>query len=1850
EDAEALRNVSVNDYKDILTEKYDDRFQPALYDVLINRAINFYRFYAVRLMLQQTFAVDDVRYFADAESFAGLDIQSPDTMASSYLVLKTYRKILRFHRDDVDKAALIYADCRRLAFVREQGVYQGKEKLYENALIDMSRRYESVKDNAIVLFELATFYSGKGDNWRYDKTDGNRSGYVKARELAERIKKDYPGMLDEKADGIIRFVKDRALEVRYEPVQLPDRPFLSLVKFRNINILYQTVYKLTKEEALDYSVGKYRYHYRDDIRDFIRTLKSTPVTGEIKLPETDDHQHYTTEIKTDPLNKGFYLVFFSDAPNPLASEVYNISFLQISGLTAADRMVGDTVTVIVTDRESGAPIQGAMFSSHKNILSDRAGLARFKKNSGESYYDVRYGNDCLLVFGSGGKISYTENQERISAVIFTDRAVYRPGQTVLFKAVLYRNFEDETKELLKNHAVNMRFRDANRQIIAEQNMTVNDFGSVSGSFSIPQGLLNGYFTVECGDYGSVPVQVEEYKRPAFEVKFDTVRENYKLNDHVEIFATAKAFAGYAIDGAGVQYRVVRKAHYRLLRRWYPPGNESVKIAGGNAKTDQNGKITVAFQALAGDNEKNVKTDDLIYTYTVEIDVTDMNGETQTATIDVNIGNIPLLIKTNIPEKMYIEQTDGYTVETTNLNGNATPATVNVQIVALKSPEKILRKRLWNDGIDLQTISEAAFRRDFPADEYGDELNPFHFPEKHTVTKFTIDTEKTKTFDLSALKDGGFYKLILKARNRQGISAEDTVIFHLADGKSPEKIASMDDWLTAVKKSGEPGENVEIFLAGGNDESYVYCEIIHKNKLTASEWIKTGTKPVKFTFPIEERHRGGFIIQFNMVQNNRIYTATQQIHVPFTNKMLDVKLATFRDRLLPGESEKWTMLVSDKKGGKQIAEVVASLYDASLDAIAEHSWTDVRSFYNLLYRNYYIYSWSHKSTGRAAYPGVWKKTGNNFPYHSIAVANINWFDGSYRTAFMPSGTASDFMVRGLRSVALAENKAATVQESSIAESFSLTLEVAEDRVYSIIPAGYGEQSPPAPKSDENFPDLTTVQTRANFNETAFFYPHLRTGENGEVMIEFVMPEALTRWKLLSFAHTKDLKIGTYTNELITQKKVAVSANMPRFFRENDEITLTAKVNSLTETSLEGQALLRLYDAVTMQPADNIITSEKTLFFHLKQGQSAAVTWKLKIPEGIQALAYKITAQAGAHSDGEEKTVPVLPLAMSVTESLPFTVRAGQTRSFVLDKLVNNKSKTLRHNRLTVEYTSAPAWYAVLSLPHIMEYPYECAEQTFARYYANALATAIINKTPRLKQIFDTWNMPGSDALLSSLEKNRELKQTVLEETPWVMQAKSETESRKRLALLFDLNRMSGELNRTLNKLEKMQNTDGGFPWFEENPSDRYITQHIIAGIAHLDKLGATRHPQKICGIVAKGLHWLDSEIRNDYAALIRNKADLEKKHISPLQIHYLYACSFDAHRPPDENAARAFDFLLSQTEQFWTQFSTGEKALAALILNRYNRRTTAEKIIASLREHAQHTEDAGMYWKDNIAGYAWYQAPVETQAILMEAFREVAGDEESTEKMKIWLLRNKQTNAWNTTKATTEAIYALLMSGSNLLDESKSPEIKIAGKPLHKIAPEPLRPEPGTGYAKTVFSEKEITSKMGNITVENPNNSGIAYGGIYWQYFERMDKITSAVTALKMTKQLFLRTPTDKGEVLTSVNEKNVLHPGDRICVRIELQADRDYEYVHLKDMRASGLEPVGTVSGHRRQDGLWYFESIKDASNNYFITFLPRGTYVFEYDLRVTHPGNFSNGITTFQCMYAPEFSAHSEGTAITVK
>jgi uncharacterized protein YfaS (alpha-2-macroglobulin family) len=990
-----------------------------------------------------------------------------------------------------------------------------------------------------------------------------------------------------------------------------------------------------------------------------------------------------------------------------------------------------------------------------------------------------------------------------------------------------------------------------------------------------------------------------------------------------------------------------------------------------------------------------------------------------------------------------------------------------------------------------------------------------------------------------------------------------------------------------------------------------------------------------------------------VKNNRLYTYLETINIPWTNKEVNIEYTSFRDKVLPGSEEKWSIKITGEKADKINAEALISMYDASLDQFKPHNWRSLSSLWPSINRNTRISS-------------------SNF--NSVMLNNFKTADAQY--VDFPSISYQDLIKNGwewspsgnrivLRGAATMRNDIQSMEKSVSVES------MLQGKV-----AGISINAPSEPLDEEVKNDdkptvvdkiSQDVQIRSNLNETAFFFPDLHTNDKGEISFSFTMPEALTKWKMMTLAHTQTLASGYSERTLITQKPLMIQPNAPRFLREGDAMEFSAKVVNVTDKEITGVATLELIDAATNKVIDGLFQNVfPNQYFTVAAGQSMAVKFPISVATNFNsAVYYKITAvsttkdsSGNVYSDGEASTLPVLSNRTLVTETLPINLRNTNSKNFSFDKLKNSEknSATLTHQSITVEYSTNPAWYAVQALPYLMEFPYECAEQNFNRYYANTIASNIVKNMPKIKAVFDKWaaqETSSSDALLSNLQKNEELKYAMLQETPWVMDAQNENEQKKNIGLLFNAVKLAEQSDKAFNKLKEMQSPNGGFSWFKGGPDDRFITQYIITGIGHLMhlKMLSSTEQDKLQSLLDKALPYLDARITDDYNDLLKYKIKLTDNNLSQYATQYLYMRSFFKNKMVSAANKTAYDYYFNQQKKHWLTQSKYMQAMIALTQHRSADVTTANAIIKSLQENAISSEEMGMYWKElNTGGYYWYQAPIESQALLIEAFSEITKNDAIVNDLKTWLLKQKQTQNWKSTKATAEACYALLLTGTNWLAEEKNVTIQLGNTVVNSTE----KAEPGTGYFKQKIAGEKVTPEMGDIkvTLNNASNTtkqSTSWGAVYWQYFEDLDKVTTAATPLKLTKKLYVEKNSDKGPVLVEVKDNATLKIGDKIKVRIELRADRDMEYVHMKDMRAAGTEPVNVISQYKYQDGLGYYESTKDASTNFFFSWLAKGTYVFEYPMFVTHTGDFSNGITTIQCMYAPEFTSHSEGVRIKV-
>ena len=1864
-----LKNTSLQNFEAILQKGTNTRqLRPTLYDLLAHRALNYYMDEENDVTNPSyKFIINDEKAFSPADQFVTTVFSSKDSSSQYLQALHLLQNILKFHLADINTEALLDADLIRLNFVNQQGIFNSKNQLYENALLAVEKNYSTLPATAQAMYLRALIYKNKGNDYNPLTDTTNRFEIKKAKEICEVAITKYPN-----SDGAINCsnllsqINAPSLQMSAEKVNVPNMPFRILVQFKNIEKIYLRAIKTSRQEL------KKIHSYNDYSKQWSEIAAKKPEKEWIvNLPQTNDFQNHSLEIKANSLNEGTYIILASVEPN--FKTVNNYMAKQIVFISNISYVTNNKSQLYVLNRSSGMPIANATVQTwqqnynynsrsyvdlkKEKYTTDKNGFVQLV-NKDEDYnselYQITHEKDELFTddyYYERHNSVYPEGQYH-RTFFFADRSIYRPGQTVFFKGIaLSTNQKTRKSEIAAGYKTTVQLLNANAKKITSLQSTANDYGSFNGSFKLPEGLLNGIFYLKDSvNNGMLAFSVEEYKRPKFSVEIIKPAGTYRVNDSIKVTGNAKGYAGNNIDGALVKYRVVRMVQYPYWwgyrgKIWPPHGNNNqVEISNGTTQTGADGNFSIKFLAIP--DETADKKNQPVFTYQVIANVTDINGETRSAETNIDVSYQALQLEIASAEKISADSINSILITSKNSNGIFEKTAVKVTLQKLSAPNRIFRNRYWHQP-DLFIMSKEEYYQNFPYDVYANEDQAGTWPVNETITEKTDSTKENGKYSFSQKPlAAGWYKISAITKDKYGeqVNAERLVYLVQKDNTIHARV------MAKAKNESKQKKKTNFTLKTGFDKIWSIVSISRNENSTTTQYaFVTGNKPLNTELTITENDRGGINIAYVFVKNNRVYSGSNTIQIPWSNKKLHIRYETFREKLLPGSEEKWKIKISGEKADKVAAEALISMYDASLDQFKPHSWNSLINLWPLL-NNYSSF------------------TSRNFmllnstEFNNVSVKYLQEKEKFYDVLLDKGLLFNEFQPKQKNTVGFSTLNNAEINEGNIAMAAPTEIEEgdADNPKHMKLPKQKREASGIAEiLSDSisdrqvNNPQNNNFTFRKNFNETALFLPDLKTDAEGTIEFSFTMPEALTSWKMMALAYDKNLASVYDEKTIITQKPLMVQPFAPRFMREGDQMEFSAKIVNLSDKEITGTSQLQLLDAATNQPVDgwfkNVFPNQ---YFTVAAGKSVLVKFPMEIPYQFNsAMVYRIKAIAkdGSFSDGEEMALPVLTNRTLVTESLPLNLRNTSNKNFTFSKLLNaNVSGTLTHQSLTVEFTSNPAWYAIQSLPYLMEYPYECAEQTFNRYYANSLAAFIAGSMPKIKAVFEKWKTIDTAAILGNLQKNEELKLVLLQETPWVLQAQNENEQKKNIALLFDLVRLANEKNNTLKKIAEAQTSNGGFSWFKGGPDDRYITQYILTGIGHLRKLNAISKDDysSLTPIVEKALKYLDARIKEDYAYLLKHKFKTSQNNLSGFAIQYLYMRSFFPEYPISSSLQKADNYYRSQSKKYWTGFGKYYQGMIALSLFRNSDEITAKKIINSLKENAIESEEMGMYWKDfTKRGYYWYQSPIESHSLLIEAFSDIDKNLQTVDNLKTWLLKNKQTNSWESTKATAEACYALLLKGSNWLSEDKNVTIQLGNLSLSTADD---KVEAGTGYFKQTIAGNKVQQGMGNIIVTvKPQSTATSWGAVYWQYFEDLDKITTAQTPLKLVKKLFVEKNSASGPVLQVINEGDELKVGDKVVVRIELYADREMEYVHMKDMRAACMEPVNVLSSYKWQGGLGYYESTKDASTNFFFPYLPKGNFVFEYPMYVTHAGNFSNGITSIQCMYAPEFSSHSEGIRV---
>ena len=1521
-------------------------------------------------------------------------------------------------------------------------------------------------------------------------------------------------------------------------------------------------------------------------------LQNRTTHFESKYARLQREEHFSLKPTTDYLNVDTPLtiqapqagIYFLKAVPDGKKGVSDGTLMNVTALKTIYRPLPDgTLELVVVDAVSGQPVseaevtiyteKGGGYSPQQTYQADKQGTLKLDfLNSNKYWYNAHTAADNAMPILNLWKNDYYYKESKRKEVLqlFTDRSIYRPGQTVYVSGLAYEMEKDSTRVLAdKKYTVSLY--DANNNETGKVEVRTNGFGSFSGQFVLPSPCLTGYFSLRAADT-SVSFKVEEYKRPTFDVTFEPVKVEYQVGDSIEVVGMAKTFAGAPVQNARVHYNISRS--YAWFWRFMGRGSARWE---GEAMTDADGKFSVPVHFEIDSDRRESPL--WYYTYNIQADVTDGAGETQQANLSLPLGSTSMVLNMdNLPDNLVKEKKLEIKLTAMNLSGEPVDTPVTYQVVEMEEQK---------DGQE---------------------------KEGRKVLTGTVEANKSFVPEAIYALPSGNYRLKLSAKDTQGrecTASKNFLLFSLNDKRPPFVIT---DWFYQDGLEFDAASPATVYIGSSEKNVYLLYDVFAGNKRLESKRIELSDSVVSFRFPYKKEYGDGILVSMAFVKDGRLYSHNARIMKPAPEKKLQLKWTTFRDKLRPGQQEEWKLTVLYPDGSPAEAEMLATMYDASLDKIySAHKLDFGVDFHYVVPLTYWNTSYM-----RNAYLYV------DFPLKRLRAVPLE-----YSELIIPSTGRMEAMVVGYGGSPRATLAGALKIRGRSAANAVMNQEAVTDMVLQEEMVETSAQEKVEMGSSEELAETGDIQIRENFAETAFFYPQLRTNEKGEVSISFVLPESLTRWKFMGLAHTRNVDYGKIEATATASKEFMLQPNMPRFVRVGDKANIAASLMNLSDKGVKGTVRMELFNPET----EKVFYSQKQKF-DVKGGETGHVNFTFEVGDKYAVMACRMVADGDTFSDGEQRYIPVLTDKQWVTETVPLNVNGEGAHTFSLENLFNKHSKTASEQRLTVEFTAHPAWYAVQALPVVAHPQNEDALSWATAYYAHSLAAYIVKENPRIKQVFDSWKAQGGtkETFMSNLQKNQELKNILLAETPWLAEATNEAEQKQRIATLFDLNTMNSQLAVSVEKLGELQNADGAWSWYKGMQGSRYVTTQVMEMLVRLNALTHQDADSRMQPMIQKGFEYLGKQAAEEYKSM----KEAEKKGavgIRPSEqvLRYLYICALDGKAPVDEKVNRYFIDKLSGEGKELTIYG---KALGAIILQQAGKVAEARLFMQSLMEYSVVTDEMGRYFDTPKARYSWFSYKIPTEVAAMEAIQRITKDTKAIDEMKRWLLKQKQTQTWETPIATADAVYALMATGaSDLLANTGGVEITLGKEVIRTPADDAI------GYIKKTVSGDVMNIKKVRVDKEG---TGMGWGAVYAQYLESMDQIGEQGNGLSVSRQLY------KGD--EALNESAPLKVGDRITVRLTVKADRDMDFVQIKDDRAACMEPLQAVSGFRWGNGLGYYQATKDASTQFFIDQMRKGTYVIEYQVYVNRTGEYQTGIATVQSAYAPEFGGHTGGYRVMVE
>ena len=1687
----------------------------------------------------------------------------------------------------------LWAEIKYLDWMHTTGRYNADQYLAANeALYAQFQNKECGKQKSEICAEIAEIYNGRKD-------------YPAALAWCDKGEalKDTPGAA-------------RCFNVRHQiidpVISLETRSFsttrhgLAILSAKNVS---QVTFRVVRNIKEDYWSAKYR-----------EKICNQPSLAEWKIDIVDSGDHMMRNYYVDlpDLQEGDY-VLLATPGSAISSKNFINTKLQVSDLVLLANNYGESVGGYVVDRLTGRPVEGQTVKLHSWIMkidqsanTDKNGFFLFQDTEYEGYsYDVYVERNGVRQASN----TYMDRQstDGPDCPVYVDRPVYRPGDTVQFFGVSYARVGNTAHTL--DDTIQAVLRDPNGRDVGTLDLKPDAFGLVSGQFVLPASGLAGNYLLRLGKYNSCPVRVEYYKQPKFRVTMDPVEGDVAFDSPMQFRGRATAYSGAPISGAEVKYTVTRRA----LRPWWywwwnAPFEPDKVVADGTLRCEADGTFAIDFTPQKSDTPSAAKR---FYTFEVEVDVTDLNGETHNASKRLNLGDENRFISIDAPAAA--ASLSALEFDFLNLDRQPQQGSLRVKAELLQRPQIGLEYATGRSNvIHLDSPADFAAKHPYMAYDYKAKAD---WPVARQVADIAVDNATMRDalgryrVPLPALADGVYRFTVTSA---DGI--ENYSIVTITSPKAKQVQVNDLLWHAPAPTTAEVGSTVCLRVGSAYSDVTLFYAIAYRDHVDHGT-LRLNNSIATLDIPVTERMLGGFTVSLFAQKEIVSFHSDFHVDVPYTHKQLQLAIATFRDKLEPGETERWTLTVKDHLSQGLPANVALTMFDAALLNYGPLSW-NIKPFQSgfgrtMLYHN----PGSTYSSDRLIHTSNASASADNFVAWQL---NINSGDrygykktySRSKVANMPA-TSVNSIVSAVGGVGYSEGATARGEDGMVyemeeeAEGFTLMAESAVLDEVSID----NEASPDQPAAAPDQP------LRSNMNTLAFFEPALRTNAQGEVEYCFTLPDLLTEWRLNGLAWNPQLQSGTLQRSLVAQKQLMVQPNMPRFLRQGDTAVLLAKVVNLSDEDREVQVDFEMLG-----------TSQHRMV-SVPARNSASVSFPVTVGNDVFLADYRITATSGLFSDGEQAAVPVLTNRQLVTQSMAMYINGAGEKHYSFDLLKNATSATIQHQLLALEFTSNPLWYAIQSLPYVKAKDDPSNISLVNQIYTNSLSLKVVSDNPAIQNVFEEWLECDPDAFLSNLERNADIKQLVAEETPWLCEAQNEQQRKRDVALFFNADELNAQLDQAVQKLQEAQFSNGAWSWIPGGRYEsQYITQYILKQYGQLHQLGVSHKADDMLG---RALSYVDREEQRIYQKYYKGKSFSN----SVTDIDYLYMRSFYPGSSFASKSKECYDVYYANLKKSCLEpASLYTRAITALVLYRHGDVKLARELVNRLKQSALVSDEMGMYWRDNTASCWWYQRPIETQALLIQAFNEITNDSLSVALMQQWLLKQKQTTSWSTDVSTVNAIQALLC-GASQLHEERQLDILVGGLSLNAPV------QRGTGYRSQRWAPADITPDMSRVDLVK-HDQGIAWGAMYWQYFDDLDKIPTSDMGISLQKTLY-RASTDG--TLQRVTAQN-LYVGDRVMVRIVITADRNLEYLELRDQRPANLEPLSTRSGWNWNGGLPYYLDIHPAHTSFFIDRIEKGEYVLEYELYVTNPGTFSAGIATMQCLYAPEFRSNTQGIKITAQ